>query len=121
MSTIQTQINLIHLDSGLSAGSAVQRTAVEASFSSDSLEVVNVEEAVDLGDVTIPKQIFFKFLSGDPLMIGLDYGTDGVTYPFLLEDAGESLLLRLNAASPATVYMKSTIASSQVVVAVAPA
>lgn len=92
MSTIQTQISLFHLESQLSASSAIQRTANETAFSPLAVTVLNVDETVDLGDVATPKQVMVKLVSGDPVRIGLD----GSTYPFRLVEASECLLLRLD-------------------------
>lgn len=90
--TIQTQIALIHIDSGLPANSAVQRTSIGSNFSPLVVTVGTSDEEVDLGDVTTPKQVMLKLISGDPVRIGLD----GSTYPFRLVENDEAKLLRLD-------------------------
>jgi len=92
MATIQTQIALVHIDSGLNAQSVVQRTAAAAQFTPLAVEVGAADETIPLGDIITAKQVLVKLLSGDPLQVGLD----GSTYPFRLVEAEEATLLRLD-------------------------
>ena len=96
MSTIQTSLSIVHLESGLNVGSGVQRTSNEEAFTSNAIEVLGVDEVVTLGDVVTPKVVVVKFLSGDPLLIGTVFDSIGSgIYPFRLVDEGESMTLRL--------------------------
>jgi hypothetical protein len=104
--TIQTQIALIHIESGLPANSAVQRTSVGSNFSPLVVTVGASDETVDLGDVTTPKQVMLKLISGDAVRVGLD----GSTYPFRLTDADEAMLLRLDTEGIVEVSQVETLA-----------
>jgi hypothetical protein len=92
MSTIQTQLAIVHLESGLNMTAATQIISGESSFSTDAVTVTTTDEAVDLGDIITPKVVCIKLVSGDPIKIGIG----GSTYPFRLQEAGESTLLRLD-------------------------
>lgn len=92
MSTIQTQVAIVHLESGLNMTGAVQTVSGESSFSTGAVTVTSAGETTDPGDVITPKVVCIKLVSGDPLKIGIG-GTD---YPFRLQEAGESTLLRLD-------------------------
>jgi hypothetical protein len=98
MSTIQSQLSMFHIDSGLNVSASAQRTTVESSFSSDAITVTTTPEAVSLGDITVARQVVMKLVSGDDLLVGLDYGTDGITYPFRLSGAGDSMFVSLDVA-----------------------
>lgn len=108
MATLQTQIALIHLDSGLSTQAVTQRTASAESFSALAVTVGTTDEIVALGDVTTPKQVLVKLVSGDPLLVGLD----GSTYPFRLEDDDEAMLLRLDVEGVVETQTVTTIADT---------
>jgi hypothetical protein len=92
MSNLQTQISIVHLESGFNMTSAVQTVSGESSFSTDAVTVTVTDEAVDLGDIITPKVVCIKLVSGDPVKIGIG----GSTYPFRLQEPGESTLLRLD-------------------------
>lgn len=91
MSTIQTQVNLVHLQSGVPVPSVTQRTSFGSQFAANVISVGTTDETIPLGDITTPKQVMVKLISGDLLRIGLD----GTTYPFELVDLDESTLFRL--------------------------
>ena len=110
MSTIQTQVTFVHLESGLAVPSITQRTSFGSQFSANAVEVTTTSEVVNLGDIVLPKQIMVKLVSGDPIRVGLDYGTDGVKYPFRLTDPDESMLLRLNVEGLLEVSTAQTVA-----------
>lgn len=108
MSTLQTQINLIHLQAGLSVPSVTQRTAISSQFASNAIEVGATDEIIPLGDITTPKQVMVKLISGDRLRIGLD----GTTYPFELVDADEATLFRLAVEGIVEISTVTTIADT---------
>lgn len=108
MSTVQTQINLVHLQAGLAVPSVTQRTAVASQFASNAIEVGTTDETIPLGDVTTPKQVMVKLVSGDPVKIGLD----GSTYPFELVNADEATLFRLAVESIVEISTVTTIADT---------
>lgn len=92
MSTIQTQISLVHLPSGLNLGSAWQRDAVEDAFSAASISVTSSPESLSLGDVTVPRQVILKLSSGDDVLISVD----GVTYPMSVSGSNDTCILNLD-------------------------
>lgn len=92
MSTIQTQISLVHLDSGIPVTSVVQRESNESTFVANAITVGTTDETIPLGDVITAEQVEIKLTSGDRLRIGLD----GSYYPFTLVRAGEGQILRLD-------------------------
>ena len=104
--TIQTQINLVHLQAGLAVPSVTQRTAVASQFASNAIEVGTTDETIPLGDVTTPKQVMVKLVSGDSVKIGLD----GTTYPFELVNADEATLFRLAVESIVETSTATTVA-----------
>lgn len=108
MSTIQTQVALIHVTSQLSATSAVLRESVESDFSSDSVSVTTAEEAVDYGGMVDPRQVFIKLISGDPVRVGLSTGV----YPLRLTDPDEAQMLRLDVEGRYEVSRVTAIADS---------
>ena len=107
--TIQTQITLVHIDSGLAVSSAVQRTSAEPGFSSDAITVTTTPEVVDLGDITIPRQIALKLVSGSPLLVSVD---GGGTYPMAINKAGDPLLLDLDSREESTITCVADITDS---------
>jgi hypothetical protein len=92
MSTIQTQIGIVHLESGLNSSSAFQRTANESAFTSLAITVNNTDELLDYGDVITPQQVFLKLVSGSDLKIGFSDSD----YPMRLSGVGDVTNLRLN-------------------------
>jgi len=110
MSIIQTNIVMSHSLSGLSASAYKRRTASESSFSADSITVTTSAEAVLLGDVITPRSIVTRLLSGDALQVGLDYGTDGIKYPFRLSAENDSQLLNLDVDGRKEVSTAETVA-----------
>lgn len=94
MSTVQTQINLVHLEAGLAIPSVTQRVTYGSQFSSNAIEVTTADETIPLGDILTPKQVMVKLISGDSLRIGLD----GSTYPFRLTASDEACIFPLDAA-----------------------
>jgi hypothetical protein len=92
MATVQTQINLVHLQSGVPVPSVTQRTSIGSQFAANVISVGTTDETIPLGDITTPKQVMVKLISGDAVRVGLD----GTTYPFRLTDADEAMLLRLD-------------------------
>jgi hypothetical protein len=108
MSTVQTQINLVHLEAGLAVPSLTQRVTYGAQFSSNAIEVATSDETIPLGDIVTPKQVMVKLISGDPLRIGLD----GSTYPFRLTATDEATILTLDAAGLVEISSATVIADS---------
>ena len=92
MSTLQSQINIVHLEAGIASPAVAQRTSQSSAFSVNAIEVTTSDETIPLGDITIPQQVMVKLISGDPLRVGLD----GSTYPFRLSATDEAMLLRLD-------------------------
>lgn len=92
MSTIQIQSNIIHLDSGMSLGAAVQQTTLGSAFVANVVDVTTTDEIIPLGDLDSHKYAHLKLISGDPVQLGLD----GSTYPFMLAALGESMMFRMN-------------------------
>lgn len=97
MSTIQTQGTMVHLQSGLNISSGVQRNTQESAFTSGVVDVTTVGEMIALGDVIVPKQVFLKLVTGDPVKIGFD----GAAYPLRLNAENESMILALDVESNA--------------------
>jgi hypothetical protein len=96
MSTIQTQLSLVHLQSGLNTGAAWQRTSEESSFSANAITVTTTPEALDLGDITIPRQVLLKLAAGPDILVSLDGGS---TYQMSLHGVNDSLLIALESRS----------------------
>jgi hypothetical protein len=76
------------------------RTTVEESFSSDAITVTTTPGAVSLGDITDPRQILFKLVSGNDLLISVNAGS---TYPLSLNGANDALLLNLESREISTI------------------
>jgi hypothetical protein len=108
MSTLQTQITLVHINSGIAANSAVQRTSISPQFSPLVVTVGTTDETVNLGDIVTAKQVMLKLISGDPVRVGLD----GSAYPFKLVDEGEGMLLRLDVEGLVETQTITTIADT---------
>lgn len=108
MSTIQTQVAVIHIESSLTATAAVQRTSAEDAFTPIAVSVTTSDETVDLGDVITPQQVLVKLVSGDDVRIGLD----GSTYPFRLSGDNDVTLLRLDVAGLLETQTVTTIADT---------
>jgi len=89
---IQTQLSIVHLESGLNMSAATQITTANQGFSAAAMEVGTTDKLPHYGDVTTPKILAVKLTSGDPLLIGVG-GTD---YPFRLQSEGESIMIRLD-------------------------
>lgn len=92
MANIQSQFNIVHAESGLNLSSALIRVSDSTAFTPLAVTVLNVDETVDLGDITTPMDVIIKFISGDPLLIGFD----GANYPMRLTTAKEWQKLRLD-------------------------
>lgn len=106
--TIQTQINMVHLQSGIPVPSVTQRTSFGSQFSALVVDVGTSDETIPLGDVTTAKQVELKLISGDMLRVGLD----GSTYPFELVDPDEAMLLRLAVEGIVEISTVTTIADT---------
>lgn len=106
MSTIQTQLVLVHLDSGLTAASSLQRTSSESAFTSGAVTVTTTDETVTLGDIVTPQQVILKLISGDDLQVGFE----DTNYPMRLSGDGDCCLLRLDKGPYAEVSSISTVA-----------
>lgn len=105
---IQTQLGIVHLNSGLNSSSAFQRTANESAFTSSSITVATADETLNLGDIITPQQVFLKLVSGDDLKIGF---ADGV-YPMRLSGNGDVTNLRLDVEGLKETSTITTIADS---------
>jgi hypothetical protein len=92
---IQTQVAMIHQDSGLNIASAVQRDTQEGSFTSGVIMVTTLAEDLKLGDVITPKQVFLKLIAGDPVKISFD----NATWPLRMSEPMEAMVLSLDVES----------------------
>ena len=109
MSTIQSQFSMFHIDSGLNVSASAQRTTVESSFSSDAITVTTTPEAVSLGDITVPRQIALKLVSGDDLLVSLDGGS---TYPLSLHGTGDAFVVNLESREVSAITCVADVADS---------
>jgi len=102
MSQIQSNTSLFHIESGLSVYSGRMRTTAEDDFSSDVSAVTTIggPEAISLGDITSPRQMLFKLVSGSDLLISVDAG---ITYPLSLNGDNDGLLLNLESREISTI------------------
>jgi len=91
MSTIQTSSKVVHFESGLSVSGSSTRTTAEDVFTSNVIEVLDVDKPVDLGDVITPRTIMVRNLGGDDLLVGMADGD----YPFRLANE-ESMVFGLD-------------------------
>lgn len=109
MSTIQKQIVLAHLESDLTVPSAKQRTTVESAFTSNAITVTSTPEALSLGDISSPRDVVVKLVSGDDCLISLDGGT---SYPLAVSGANDAQSLGLNIREISTITAVADVASS---------
>lgn len=93
MSNIQSNVNLVHYDSGISVNGGTRRLANEASFSSGALSLTTTPEVVPTGDIITPRTVVLKNFEGDDALVSID---GGATFPLRLSPDGEGLSLRLD-------------------------
>jgi len=96
MSTIQAQCALVHVDSNLSAVATIQDPTVSLGFNSVVASATTTQSTIPLGAIVTPKRFLVSLLSGDDCLVGLDYGTDGVTFEQRLSGIQDFTFFRLN-------------------------
>ena len=108
MNTIQTQVVLVHLDSGLTAASSLQRAAIESSFSADSITVTTAESTVSTTGLTVPRQVALKLISGHDVKVGFSSGS----YPLSLHGVNDCMLLNLESREDSTIVCEADYSES---------
>lgn len=91
MSTINTNVNIRHQDTGMTYTASSQRSSTYSGFSLSEITVVATDEEVQV-ETLVPREVHVRLLSGDALKVGLASGT----YPFRLSGANDSMSLRLD-------------------------
>lgn len=114
MNTIQTQVSIVHLSSGLNLSSAAQRDADNSSFAADVVTLDLLATTLSMSGIAIPRQVMIKHISGDPI----SFGFDGTNYHLQLSLPGETMLLTFNPADTPTIYVQ-TSGSAEIAVAIA--
>ena len=104
MSTFQSQCTILHAESGLAVGSAIQRNAVEDAFSQRTVNLTTSAVSLDKGDVDKIRQILVKLTSGDDVQISTDNGS---TYPMVLSGPGDATVFGLD--SRTTSFLTTTL------------
>lgn len=100
MSLIQTQLSIVHLDSGINLSSALQKETRSPAFSFDGVTVTTVAVDLAYGSITSPRTITLKLTSGDDLLISLD---NGASYPLSLHGNDDAMLLSLESRETTTI------------------
>lgn len=93
MSTISTSIRVQHRGTNLSFSASETRDVNEDGVKMDSITVAATDEVLSFGDITVPRQVAIRLVSGDPVKVGL---SNSEPYPFYLSGTNESMLLNLN-------------------------
>lgn len=91
MSTINTIVQIVHQDTGMSFPLTAVRTTDSPGFSAGEITVVDAEESVQV-EYPTPRHIGLRLLSGDDVKVGVVSGT----YPFRLSGANDFMILRLD-------------------------
>ena len=100
MSLIQTQLSIVHLDSGINLSSALQKETRSPAFSFDGVTVTTAAVDLAYGSITSPRTITLKLTSGDDLLISLD---NGASYPLSLHGNDDAMLLSLESRETTTI------------------
>jgi len=101
---------------GTSSLSSYEYTTSNLLFSSQIIEVGNIDETLQAGDITQPKAVFMQLMSGDPVLIGFVTASGGGgVYPMGLSTKNSSMVFELNSSSvrqTAKLVPQANVASS---------
>ena len=109
MSLIQTQLSIVHLDSGINLSSALQKETRSAAFSFDGVTVTTTAVPLAYGSITSPRTITLKLVSGDDLLVSLD---GGAVYPLSLHGNDDAIMVSLESRGVGTITCGTDVSRS---------